>query len=307
MNQSQWIFILGSPRSGTTLLGEILAGHPSIAYWPEPYFVWDYHFRNAAHDERSQQDASLRVADQIRRDFTNYRRKKSRDILVEKSPRSSLKIPFIHRIFPEARFIHILRDGRDATLSIHKQWQRRRQTAADPDKNGNFNYTRAFRLLPEFTAHQPYLTDKLKALWFETHGRLWDRNKHLNRMRWNGEIGWGPRFKGWQDVYQKYTLLQFNAYQWLYCVRHIRRHWLSLADEHRLEIRYEELIQRPRQTLGRVLNFLGLQGDDRFFQKLPEFRQNNFNKWQTAFDAKALKQILPILELQLIESGYLSE
>ena len=34
------ILIVGSPRSGTTLLGKILSSHPEVAYWEEPRTIW---------------------------------------------------------------------------------------------------------------------------------------------------------------------------------------------------------------------------------------------------------------------------
>jgi hypothetical protein len=40
-----FVFIVGSPRSGTTIFGELLDKHPQLSQWYEPYFVWDRFFR----------------------------------------------------------------------------------------------------------------------------------------------------------------------------------------------------------------------------------------------------------------------
>jgi hypothetical protein len=42
---------------------------------------------------------------------------------ADKSPRNCFLIPFLHRVFPDAQFVHIMRDGRDAALShSRKPW-----------------------------------------------------------------------------------------------------------------------------------------------------------------------------------------
>ena len=151
-----FLFIVGSPRSGTTIFGELLDKHPLLSQWYEPYFVWDRYFRLASHDERAAEDATARVKEQIFKDFDRYRKNKKCLVLIDKSPRNSLKIPFILEIFPRARFIHLLRDGRDVTLSIHKEWQRRRSIVRDPRQGGRFNYFKALEVLNKFLARQTF-------------------------------------------------------------------------------------------------------------------------------------------------------
>lgn len=43
---------------------------------------------------------------------------RARRVLVEKNPRHTLRIPFLKAIFPDAKIIHIVRDGRDVTCSL---------------------------------------------------------------------------------------------------------------------------------------------------------------------------------------------
>ena len=128
------MFIVGSPRSGTTLLGEILDLHPDIAQWYEPYFVWRKFFRDAVHDERSASEATPGIKQYIHKSFVEYRRKIKHAIVVDKSPGNSLTIPFILEIFPNAHFIHILRDGRDVSMmeGIHPYREFRPDTTTPP-------------------------------------------------------------------------------------------------------------------------------------------------------------------------------
>jgi hypothetical protein len=297
-------FIIGAPRSGTTILGEILDKHVHISQWYEPYFVWDRYFRDSPDDERKPEDCKPTINHQIHKDFSRFRNKIGCEMVVDKSPRNSLKILFILKIFPQAKFIHILRDGRDVTLSIHKEWERRREITNDATKNHRFNHLEAAKVIRMWLDRQPFIRDKIRALWFETHGHLLDRSKHLNRLRWNGNVGWGPRFGGWKEIFQKSTILQFNAYQWLRCVDSIQESWDRIPKENRLEIRYEVFITEPERVLTNLLEFLNKRVYKDFFQSLPKLKKDNYDKWKREFTKAQLNEIHPILSPKLLELGY---
>jgi hypothetical protein len=294
-----FVFIVGSPRSGTTILGEILDCHSRISQWYEPYFVWDHHFRNHPHDQRSEQDATPRVVKQVRSDFIRYLKKSGAALLVDKSPRNSLKIPFIKKIFPEAQFIHILRDGRDVTLSIHKEWLRRMGIVNDPLRRRHFNYRKAHEVIRSWLARQPFLTDRIRAFWFETHGHIIDKSKHLNRIRWNGAVGWGPRFKNWEHVFNEQAILEFNAHQWLKCVEAIHHTWDSIPPEKRLEIRYEDMVEGGSGVISKIVEFLGFEATDDFLASTPLLKKGNYNKWKKEFSKGQIDTIESILNPML--------
>lgn len=303
-DEDAFVFIVGSPRSGTTILGEMLDRHPHIAQWYEPYFIWDRHFRDWSHDERGPEDAGPAVIRQIRRDFLRYRKRSGAAIVVDKSPRNSLKIQFIRAIFPQARFIHLVRDGRDVTLSIHREWCRRRRIVGDPDHAQRFNYRRAFRVLSTWIDRQPFWADKLRSLWFETHGHIINKTKHLHRARWHGAVGWGPRFRGWEALFNEDDILPFNALQWLKCVEAVLTAWHDLPTPQRLEIRYEAMIQDGRGTVADIVAFLGLQSSDGFLDTLPELNRDNCNKWQRAFTPDQIETVETLLAPMLRRLGY---
>ena len=299
-----FVFIVGSPRSGTTVLGEILDRHESISQWYEPYFIWDHHFRLAAHDERTAEDATPAVAHQIASDFYDYHRKSNCRFVVDKSPRNSLKIPFIRKIFPQARFIHIIRDGRDTTLSIHKEWRRRQNVVRGGGDGDRFQYAKAFRVVIDWLGRQKFFKHKIRALWFETRLHLLDKSRHLNRLRWNGQIGWGPRVSGWQETYAAASLLQFNAHQWTKCVERIVAAWPDVDEKRKLEIRYESLITDPQATIEQMASFLKLQTSKDFYRRIPKLKSNNFNKWKRQLDRRQLAEIKDIVTPMLLHYGY---
>lgn len=303
-NSNSYLFIVGSPRSGTTILGDILNLHSEIIQWYEPYFIWDKFFRTASDDHRKEEDATPEVISYISFHFSRYLRPSNRRFLIDKSPRNSLKIPFIREIFPNARFIHILRDGRDVTLSIYKEWLRRIQIFEGKRKKPKFNYSEAGQVIARWLNRQPFIFDKVRALWHETHFHFFDKKKHLNRLRWNDRIGWGPRFKNWEEALNSQSLIQFCALQWSYCVKSVVDEWGNIPSDNKLEIHYEEFIQRPLDTLNQVLKFIEVNDDPHLFDKMPPIKKNNFNKWEKALSPYQINQIQPILTPMLKRFGY---
>jgi hypothetical protein len=304
ISTGEFIFIVGSPRSGTTLLGEILDTLPDVAQWYEPYFIWDRHFRNHPHDERTVSDATDRVARQIRTHFLRYRKDVKCPVLVDKSPRNSLKIPFIRTIFPEARFIHLLRDGRDVVLSIHREWRRRIEIAEGKDAERKFDHAAAAGVIRRWLKRQPFWADRIRALWFETGGHLFDRSRHLNRLRWGGHTGWGPKFRGWDTYFRNEPLMRFNARQWHACVDRIDRAWGEIAEDRKLVIRYEDLLTDPEAAFEKLGRFIGTRHTQALSSSIQKLKRGNFNKWKTEMSQCQAEQIHDIVSPMLMQMGY---
>ncbi len=115
------IFIIGMPRSGTSLAEQILASHPEIFGGGEIVFwsaVCDAWFDTRGRDEPTQAllrrcAADYRVKLQALR--TNAR------LIVDKMPVNFLYAGLIHAALPHARFIHLQRHPIDTCLSIYFQ------------------------------------------------------------------------------------------------------------------------------------------------------------------------------------------
>ena len=65
----------------------------------------------------SNAELRLQVAKWINDLFMTYAKSKGKKRWAEKTPDHSLNIPFLAELFPEAFFIHIVRDGRDVACS----------------------------------------------------------------------------------------------------------------------------------------------------------------------------------------------
>lgn len=131
------IFVIGAARSGTTWVYDILTAHPEVA---GIYESWLFTPNNgigalftSAHwpPKRSglgrlleREELIAYVRDMVM-NIMGRALKPEHRFLVEKSPSHLFAMPFISEIFPGARFIHVLRDGRDVSVSVRaaaKSW-----------------------------------------------------------------------------------------------------------------------------------------------------------------------------------------
>lgn len=205
--------IIGSPRSGTTLLRLMLDSHPELAVPPETGFLKlglkisgtgdklrERFFRaivNYPKDAPSWPDfeipqeefraalariAPFTVSEGFRAFYRMYAARFGKPRWGDKTPHYCFELDTIRRLLPEARFVHVIRDGRDVALSLREMW---------------FSPGRA---------------------------------------------------------------VEAQALHWLECVRTARRAGLGHPDY--VEVRYEDLVLDPRQTLTRVCAHVGLPFDD---------------------------------------------
>lgn len=124
------IFVIGSARSGTTWISDILAAHPLVARIHESWLFTSNNgvgalFTSAHWPARpSGLGNLLERADVVKYVRTTVIQIMSHALqphhryLVEKSPNHIYAIPLIQEIFPDALFIHALRDGRDVCVSV---------------------------------------------------------------------------------------------------------------------------------------------------------------------------------------------
>ncbi|MDQ4146057.1 MAG: sulfotransferase [Actinomycetota bacterium] len=135
-------FIIGSARSGTTLLRTILNAHPEVAVPPESRFIselWrgeeevqvdDFLQALAGHRlfrvweldiERVRDECGdsprARYADVIEAAYKAWAKSKGKTRWGDKTPRYIEQIPLLARLWPEAKFVHQIRDGRNVVLS----------------------------------------------------------------------------------------------------------------------------------------------------------------------------------------------
>jgi hypothetical protein len=205
-------FVVGCPRSGTTLLRAMLDSHPQLAIPGESYFVvelapkYTRRFRRfdagsftddvlrherfqqwslpeAAVRDALEQAAPRRFADAVRVLYEVYARREGKPRYGDKTPNYVLQLGLLGSLFDDGRFVHVIRDGRDVALSVM------------------------------------------------------------------GIDEWGPRGPVGAARY------------WARHVEAGREAGLTLGERY-LEVRYDQLVDAPQESLAAVATFLGLEYDD---------------------------------------------
>jgi sulfotransferase family protein len=150
------VVILGVSRSGTTLLKEMLDRHPDLAIPSESYFIsqlWDRHRaevdadRFAADlgrleriaawgvdpaDVRARLPARAPFHDAVQAIYACYAGARGCRRFGDKTPLYMQRLACVARAFPDARYVHIVRDGRDACLSFLAMRRRPRLNFSRP-------------------------------------------------------------------------------------------------------------------------------------------------------------------------------
>jgi hypothetical protein len=219
-----YVFIVGCPKSGTTLLRRMVDAHPLVAipneqHWLPKWFeqrngvtpegfatpellskLLEYEKFSRMRIDREElerlieSDVPTKYSSFVSGVFDLYGKARGKPLVGDKTPAYVRSIPTLHALWPEAKFVHIIRDGRDVCLST-------------------INWDRVFKIARRFAAwsQDPVST---AALWWE----------------WNVTLG---RESG--------GLLEQDLYY---------------------ELRYEALIANPSEECAKLCKFLDVPYDD---------------------------------------------
>lgn len=148
--------------------------------------------------------------------------------IVEKSPKNTLRIRFVRALFPDARFVHLVRDPRPNIASLYRAWR-------IPDRYKTYPLPAGFTISGYDGTHWSFV---LQPGWRELQGR---------------------------------RLIEICADQWRACNEACLEDLASLPSERVLRLRFEDLVARPTEVLGRVASWAELDPEPfaRFSWGLP--------------------------------------
>jgi hypothetical protein len=116
------------------VLGRVLGRHPSLAFLNEPRDIWLHEPRTDVWSARARvrggrlrlagADVEPAAAARIRRAFAAEVRLQRAERLVEKLPINAFRVGWIAGMFPDALFLHLIRNGLDVAASIAKHSER---------------------------------------------------------------------------------------------------------------------------------------------------------------------------------------
>lgn len=138
------VFIIGTGRSGTTILGVTLALHNRVGFLNEPKAIWNYLFPNedligsyssgSARYRLGAEDAGQELITKAHRLLGSYLFFSSSSRLVDKYPELVFRFDFVRAIYPDAKFLFLFRNGVDTYSSIER-WSFDHSV----DSNGNID------------------------------------------------------------------------------------------------------------------------------------------------------------------------
>ena len=271
------LIIIGAGRSGTNALRDALTGIDEFHSWPcdEINYIWRYGNRERLDDEFERQDAVGRPAAYIRSAFERRARTEPHSVLVEKTCANSLRVEFVDEVLPEARFVHIMRDGRDVTSSAMSRW------TASLDLP---YIARKARFVPP-TDLPYYATRYIKS--------------HLDRRRNDdGKLStWGPRFAGMRELVRSGAELDVVcAEQWRACVTRAIDGLATVPSARVHTIGYSDFTADPMAHLRAIVDFAGAAVSDSAIRTAAStVHAQSDGAWKSRLSPDAIERITPII------------
>jgi hypothetical protein len=194
-------FVVGVGRSGTTLLRMMLDAHPQLAIPPETHFInpfiqasgrvrfnpqiacqaitgderrrWnDFGLEADELLARFERLEPFNTTDALREFFALYASKHGKARWGDKTPDYVRKMRKIQKTLPEARFIHVIRDGRDAGLSQNARIARRGKDPVPPREMARRWRKRIIKAREDADQIDGYLEVRYEDLIDDTEGVL---------------------------------------------------------------------------------------------------------------------------------------
>lgn len=268
------IFIVGCSRAGTTVTYEMLAAAPGlVSFGYELPKFWNA-MHGPAHNGWASEAADEAVARPEFRDraLKHCYARLGDGRILDKTCINVMRIPFLNALFPEAQFVYIHRDGRDNVSSMMDGW-----------RDGRFALTQFLGQFPE----QVRIAGGRYAEW---HFFL-------------------P--PGWRS-YNSATLEQACAYQWITANELALAAKPQIPAERWIQIRYEDLFDRPAELFEDVFRRLALQFTPEIAHRSASLQERPTSivqgpparaKWKQRNTA-AIERILPMIAPLMLRLGY---
>ena len=155
--EKKLVFIVGLPRSGTSLIEQIISSHSNVYGGGELIFLEillkraftenNKFIKDKLADDKIFQNVSDKFYDHIRKFYDG-----KKNIITDKTPQNFMWIGLIKKIFPEAKFIHSIRNPKDNCLSIYKN-------LFDGDINWSYNLDNILKYFENYR----YIISKYKS------------------------------------------------------------------------------------------------------------------------------------------------
>jgi hypothetical protein len=262
------VFVLGCPRSGTSLVYSLLQRHPDLrSLGGEGHVLWNAY----QHPRLKGWSSDRALASDIHDEEPHFLYSAINAVVgshrfLEKTPKNILRVPYLNALFPDARYLLLKRDGRAVVNSLIEGWEVRQSPV--------------YRL-PEPLRLRDY------------RGRLWC-------------FILPPGWRSYADT----SIADIAAFQFA------SSYDVGLTDVETLpsgsvvELRFEDLLDRPVEEMGRVLHALELPPSDRVDEMAGDLVSNVVqsnspprpDKWRERADV--IHEVMPRFEHTMAALGY---
>ncbi|MEZ8086778.1 sulfotransferase [Vibrio sp. 1S139] len=278
------IILIGAGRSGTKFLRSILSASDNVSSIPyDVGYVWRYGNESYHSDELKPEHLNDNIRSYIRKTLPSLVRNNGHlsKYFVEKSVPNSLRVKFIHKVYPDAKFVFLIRDGRAVTESSIRLWK------APSDKK--------------------YLVKKLRYFpWRNYRYAFWYIGNILQGMvNKRGQNIWGPRYDNIEVDSKKLPMEVVCARQWRKCVELAHVDLLSIPKEQVIQVKYEDFMKSSSE-LERICRFLKIPDADNVIQKFENTVEiNNLDKWRENLTGNSLHLVEEEINSTLSKFGYI--
>jgi len=235
-------FIFGCGRSGTTILGKLLAEHKEVFYLFEPYHIW-----RAIHPATDMiqlygdngGDTHCILGSEYVTEFEIQkfnacmqceleRNGASKKHLIEKTPINAMRIPLLSALSPKSPMLHLVRNGVDVIRSIER-----------------LSISNSYQMRGKGNWNQWWGRDHCKWKALAADAEL----LHL----YSGEI----------QLLKSDT--EMGALEWLVSLHEINRCRNELGSR-LLEVQYNKLTEDPQGELTKICNHFGIKPDIKWLE-----------------------------------------
>lgn len=264
------VFLIGSGRSGTKFLRDTLIAAEDVTCVPyDINYFWRYGNQNLDHDQIKFSDLTEKQVTWLKRNIFKYRdkdaRNKSANVLIEKTVGNTFRVEFLYKLFPDAKFIHLIRDGREVTESAIRLWKK--------------------------PADLSYLKDKLRYYPFtELSYAYWFVKENIKRRLSTAPPIWGTRYKGIVEDVKQLPLHKICAKQWALGVKTALDDFQSVPSEQYIEVRYSDLVT-SHDCISRICKFAEIEESLVTLKWRESVDPSNKAKWLNSLETNVLCDI----------------
>ena len=225
------VFIIGAARSGTKILRDSLSEYSGEAKVPyDINFIWKWGNHHLEHDELGEDNYNLEFHNKIDRYLTGYQGSRHK-FLIEKTVSNTIRVPFLLKHYPNAKFIFLYREPQDVIESVYREWHKSRKLSYVLNK---------IRHIP---------AKVLVVLLMHSVRRVLDKKQ--SRI-------WGVRYPGIDKDIEGKPLISVIVLQWIYCYEKAVAAESLILEENKISVTYEDFVDNPERTLKGICEKFGM-------------------------------------------------